>query len=98
MVFENKSISEITDKELINLIGNQEENLWIDFKQRYDGYKTDDTEYKREIRKDVTAMANAEGGYILIGVDESNKIAQGFSAFLMQKNKLKSSTTLVTNI
>lgn len=78
MIFDNKPISDIDDRELIDLIDEQEENLWVDFKQQYHGYQTDDNKYKREIRKDVTAMANAEGGYILIGVDESNKIARGF--------------------
>ena len=79
MVFNNKPIAEITDNDLTNLIRNQEENLWIDFKkQHYHGYKTDHEIYKREICKDVSAMANAEEGYILIGVDEENKIAQGF--------------------
>ena len=74
-----RPISEITDQDLINLINNQEENLWIDFKEmHYDGYKTDGEKYKREICKDVTAMANAEGGYILIGVDEENEIAKRF--------------------
>ena len=77
MIFDNRPISEITDQDLINLIDNQEENLWIDFKEmHYDGYKTDGEKYKREICKDVTAMANAEGGYILIGVDEENEIAK----------------------
>ena len=79
MIFDNRQISDIKHQDLINLIGDQEENLWIDFKERhYEGYKTDGEKYKREICKDVTAMANAEGGYILIGVDEENKIAQRF--------------------
>ncbi len=72
MVFDNKPISEITDQDLKKLIGRQEENLWIDFKEEhYQGYKTHHEIYiyRREICKDVTAMANAEGGYILIGVD-----------------------------
>jgi predicted HTH transcriptional regulator len=71
MMFEHRPISEITDHDLINLLGDQEENLWIDFKKgHYEGYRTDGEKYKREICKDVTAMANAEGGYILIGVKE----------------------------
>ena len=84
MIFDNRPISEITDEDLINLIDNQEEDLWIDFKQRQyhrDQIKKDPTkseERKHEICKDVTAMANAEGGYILIGVHEKAKIAQGF--------------------
>lgn len=71
--FGNRSIAEITESELTGLIGNQEENQWIDFKQ-----KAYDVEDKREIYKDVTAMANADGGYILIGVSEENKVAKGF--------------------
>ncbi len=79
MVFDDKTISKITDQDLISLIGKQEENLWIDFKQQ-DYYKdsNDSDKHKREICKDVTAMANAEGGYIIIGISEKNKIAQGF--------------------
>ena len=42
MIFDNRQISDIKDQDLINLIGNQEENLWIDFKERhYEGYRTD---------------------------------------------------------
>ena len=79
MIFDNRSISEITDQELIDLIGNQEENLWIDFKQQdYHKDSNDREKHKREICKDVTAMANAEGGYILIGIREKNKVAQDF--------------------
>ena len=79
MIFDNRRISEITPQELIDLIGNQEENLWIDFKQQdYHRDSEDIEKYKREICKDVTAMANTEGGYILIGVSETNKIAHGF--------------------
>ncbi len=81
MIFDNcrRRISEITDQELIDLIGNQEEDQWIDFKrQDYHRDSTDQEEYKREICKDVTAMANAEGGYIIIGVQEKAGIAQGF--------------------
>ncbi len=78
-MFENRPISHITDQELKDLIGKQEENLWIDFKQQdYPEDPNDADKRKREICKDVTAMANAEGGYIIIGISEKNKIAQGF--------------------
>ena len=76
MIFDNRRISEITPQELIALIGNQEEDQWIDFKKH--DYPKDPDKRRREICKDVTAMANAEGGYILIGVSETNKVAQGF--------------------
>lgn len=79
MIFDNRHISEIDPQEVIDLIGNQEENLWIDFKQQsYHRDPNDPEKHKREICKDVTAMANAEGGYILIGIREANKVAQDF--------------------
>lgn len=79
MIFDNRPTSEITDEDLINLLGNQEENLWIDFKQmQYRRDNTNTEERRHEICKDVTAMANAEGGYIVIGVQETDKIAQRF--------------------
>ena len=79
MIFNDKSISEINDHDLIDLINNQEEDLWVEFKeQHYHGYKNNPELYRREICKDVTAMANSDGGYILIGIDEANKIAQRF--------------------
>ena len=79
MIFDNRRISEITPQELIDLIGNQEEDQWIDFKQQdYHRDPNDLEKHKREICKDVTAMANAEGGHILIGVREENKVAQDF--------------------
>ena len=91
MIFDNKPLSEINDQDLINLIDNQEENLWIDFKEgHYEGYRTDGEKYKREICKDVTAMANAEGGYILIGVGEENKIAQRFVDISDTERKVES--------
>ena len=81
MIFDNcrRHISEITDEELTGLIDNQEENQWIDFKQQdYHRNPKDPEKYKYEICKDVTAMANADGGYIFIGIQEKDKIAEGF--------------------
>ena len=34
MIFDNRPIAEITEAELTGLIGNQEENQWIDFKKK----------------------------------------------------------------
>ena len=80
MIFENRRISDITEQDLIDLVKNQqEENLWLDFKQQdYHKDPKNPEEHKREICKDVTAMANAEGGYILIGVREENTVAHDF--------------------
>ena len=73
MPFNNRPISEIDVQKLKNLIGNQEENVSIEFKVKYDKESKTPEEYKREICKDVSAMANAEGGYILVGVSEDRQ-------------------------
>lgn len=80
MIFDNRPISEITDEDLINLIDNQEEEtLSIEFKrEHYEGYSKNTENHKREICKDITAMANAVGGYILIGIEAKDEIAQRF--------------------
>ena len=99
MILNNKPISEITHQELKDLIGNTEEDQWIDFKQQdYHRDPNDLEKHKREICKDVTAMANAEGGYILIGVREENKIAQNFFMLIMLPALLKVSMLFVYSI
>ncbi len=70
-------IADIPDQELAGLIGNQEENQWIEFKREYP-LSGSRIKLRREICKDVTAMANSEGGYILIGVDATDELATGF--------------------
>ena len=57
MPFNNRPISEIDVQKLKNLIGNQEENVSIEFKVKYDKESKTPEEYKREICKDVSAMA-----------------------------------------
>ena len=74
-----RRIVDIPEQELTGLIGNQEENLWIEFKRKeYHRDSNDEEKHKREICKDVTAMANADGGYIFIGIQEESGTAQGF--------------------
>lgn len=48
------------------------EGRQLEFKRDHYGRKDDD---KREFAADVSAMANAFGGYLLIGIDEKNGIA-----------------------
>ena len=79
MIFGNKPISELMGEELINLIDNQEEDLQVDFKQKdYHKDPKDSEKHKFEICKDVTAMANASGGYIIIGIREEKEVAKEF--------------------
>ena len=77
MIFDNKPISKITEQELMDLIDNQEENWQVDFKQQ-DYHKKENDMHKFEICKDVSAMANAIGGYIIIGIREEKEVAKDF--------------------
>ena len=91
MIFEDRTIPEINVQDLIGLIGYQEENLWIDFKREdYSQYKNNREKYRREICKDVTAMANAEGGYIIVGIDEVSNIAHCFIDIPNAENEAQS--------
>ena len=101
MIFDNRQISDIKDQDLINLIGNQEENLWIDFKERhYEGYRTDGEKYKREryakmlprwlmLREDIS---------LLVLMKKKTKLHKDLSTSLTQKEKLRVSITLATSI
>lgn len=63
------SIPELFDvlgREPSRLIG-QAETVWLDFK--LSPYQLDDERQKFELAKDVSAMANSQGGVILIGVE-----------------------------
>lgn len=68
----NKKISNLTYKDINEL-------LYV--KQEREGQRLD---YKRELHKDgkefakdVTALANAEGGYIIFGIDEKSEVVVG---------------------
>jgi len=63
----NKPISQLTEDDLQVLIDNKErESSILEYKQEISG--TDHE--KKEISKDVSAMANTEGGYLVIGIKE----------------------------
>jgi len=74
MHFDDKRASDITGDDLMGIIGVPEDE-WLEFKQI--GYLGDGTK-GAELAKDISAMANAGGGYILIGVSEKNERASGF--------------------
>jgi predicted HTH transcriptional regulator len=84
MIFGNRRISHINDSELIGLIDTQYEDQWIEF-------KANDQVHIGDMCKDITAMANAEGGYIFIGVREQAGLAQDFVG-------VNNPDTLVNNI
>jgi hypothetical protein len=63
----------ITESDLAELVtGQVPEGLHLDYKR--DSYGTSDSD-KRELLKDVSAFANANGGHIVIGLDESEGVA-----------------------
>ena len=64
----------------------EKESLTLEFKK--EPYKRSD---KNELLKDVTAMANAEGGHIIIGVEEENSRAK--EIFKLEDSVVESSIT-----
>lgn len=65
----NKPISQLTEEDIKTLVDNHErESSILEYKQEI--YGTDHE--KKEISKDVSAMANAEGGYLIIGIQETD--------------------------
>ncbi|MEQ8154584.1 MAG: RNA-binding domain-containing protein [Clostridiaceae bacterium] len=62
-------------KKLLTLLG-EEEGIKLDFKQKIDVH----TEYgKKELAKDICAMANSKGGrgYLIVGVEDKTKVLLG---------------------
>lgn len=70
MIFD-KDIDNLTKDDLEDLIG-EEENHYLEFKEQLN-IKTD--EAKLEFLKDVSSFANSSGGYIILGIKESNGVA-----------------------
>lgn len=67
----HKELDEITGKDITDLITNQvRENLNLEYKEMMYGSGDEET---REKLRDITSMANAHGGHILIGVKEDGQ-------------------------
>lgn len=68
MLFSGKKLSELQEIDLQNLIANkiQEQDI-LEYKR--DMYGNSDAD-KREMLKDITAIANHRGGHLIIGIDE----------------------------
>ncbi|MCK5475455.1 MAG: ATP-binding protein [Candidatus Pacebacteria bacterium] len=72
----NKPISQLNLEDIQILIDNQEkESLILEYKQELTG---NDKE-KKEISKDVSAIANTCGGYLIIGIEEEDGKAASIS-------------------
>ncbi|MGX9393262.1 AlbA family DNA-binding domain-containing protein [Nitrobacteraceae bacterium UC4446_H13] len=69
----NKAFDDVSVADLQALVETRiPEGRRLEFKRDHYG-RTD--EQKREFAADVSAMANAQGGYLIIGIDEKNGIA-----------------------
>lgn len=70
----NKEIKYITYKDINDLLylRNEREGQKLD-------YKRDFHKEGKEFAKDVTAFANAGGGYIIFGIDEKQNLVKGLS-------------------
>lgn len=68
MIFENKPLSEITETDIIKLKDNKiEECVFLDYKEKINFSLEQDW---FEFLKDVVALANSKGGYIIYGAAE----------------------------
>src|ERR1700737_3364562 len=70
-----KSLDEITAKTLGGLIGNKVEDKDVEYKQTLPGRGEED---KGEFLKDVSALANTDGGDIIYGMAAVGGIASAF--------------------
>ena len=71
MILDSKNIEAIEKSDLEGLINDQtRENQRLEYKaQMYSQQHSD----RIEMLKDITAMANAEGGYLIIGIEEDKE-------------------------
>lgn len=73
MVFRGKDIKDFTESDLNEMVRkNETESIEIEFKREMYGANH---EGKKEMLKDISAMANAYGGLILIGIEEKDHCA-----------------------
>lgn len=65
----NKPISQIEEKDVQNLIDSQQkESSILEYKKEIFGTDKE----KKELPKDISAIANTEGGFFIIGIEEDN--------------------------
>lgn len=80
----NKSLLECTEEDLQTILDASEysESIYIDYKEAFDpdtydiSKKKEREKAKVELRNDVCAFANAEGGFLIFGIKEKGGIPQ----------------------
>ena len=87
MLLLGKDPSDVTEQDLKTLLGAVPESDVLEYKREYGATDQD----KLELLRDITALANARGGHLLIGVEECDGLAialpgvlQGFGASVTQ--------------
>ncbi len=78
-----KPFERLTEPDLELLLG-EVEDQHMDFKEKLE---LDTGGQKREFAKDVTAMANASGGYLVFGVKEADGKAVGVPGFVTDEDE-----------
>ena len=78
MIFDGRPVDQIRDDEIVNLVRTHvSERQHVEFKASFE-YKKNAV--KMELLRDVVAMANGGGGYLIIGVrDDGHGRAQAFA-------------------
>jgi predicted HTH transcriptional regulator len=75
VIFDFKSIDEIGDQELEDIVAFKvPERQFIEFKATF--LNKDDSQ-RLELLRDVVAFANSGGGYIIIGINDNGKDCAG---------------------
>jgi predicted HTH transcriptional regulator len=73
MLIDGKTIEELTEADLLQMVEiGRSEDRYLDFKREL--YSNSDADSK-EFLKDVSGLANASGGMLLLGVAETHSIA-----------------------
>ena len=68
-MFFNKPVSQIEYEDIEALTSSEElESIILDYKRTVSGSESDN----KEIAKDICALANSQGGYLIVGVEERN--------------------------
>src|SRR5262249_21598985 len=71
MGLQGKALNQVTIADLQELIsGKVRENVTLEFKREM--YKGTDSD-KREMLRDLVSLANAEGGFLVLGMEEDDK-------------------------
>jgi len=71
MIFDGKSIADISDEEIVRLVAeHQEERQHLEFKLTVN-YRDDKD--RLEILRDIVSMANGGGGYLIVGIRDDGK-------------------------